>query len=232
MSDILTALEAMLPDLPDAVDRRRLGDRLSQSVEALKTADYHVGRLNAVLDLAELTQFGAAPPQSEMLSALREEAYEVGDALETAATDGDLRDAMYEYERGFQKSLASADQAIRTHWASLAANKFRSLVPLGDLLQRIGVAPDLARRLQDCGRRGQAPSNVGPLADLASRARALLSELETLQAERADAIGEGEVGDFVNALAEQRATLTHVTDGVRHWLEKNEALPRFSVVPR
>lgn len=232
MSDTLAALEEMLPDLPDAVDRRKLGDRLTQSVETLKTADYQLGRLKAVLELADLTDFRATPIQAEMLSDLQQEAYSVGEDLETASTDGDLRDALYEYERGFQKSLASADQAIRTHWASLASQKFRSLAPLGDLLQRIGVASDLARRLQDCGRRGLAPSNVGPLTDLAARARALLTELEALQAERAEAIGAGEVGDFINALAEQRATLAHVTLEVHAWLEKNQALQRFSVTAR
>lgn len=232
MTDFLISLEEMLKDLPDAVDRRKLGDRLSKSVETLKTAEYQIGRLNAVLDLAELTEFGTTQIQGEMLSDLQEEAYAVGKALETAATDGELRDAIFEYERGFQKSLSSADQAIRAHWASLAAQKFRSLIPLGDLLQRIGVATDLAHRLQDSGRRGLAPSNVGPLADLASRARTLLSELEELQAERASAIGEGEVGDFINALVEQSATLSQVTDQVRSWLESNHALEHFSVVPR
>ena len=232
MTDKLAELEGLLEELPDAVDRRRLGDRLSQSMEVLRGANHHIGRLTAILDLANSTGFGASGMQRETLDDLKEEAWAVGEALETASTDDELRDATFQYEKEFQKTLSSTERAARQHWASLASESFRSLVPLGDLLARIGVAPDFGRRLADCGRRALAPSEVGPLVDLAARARALLAEREALQEERAQTIGAGDVGSFINALAEQRATLAMVTKDVRIWLEKNEALDRFSLAPR
>lgn len=232
MSDTLVALEGLLEELPDAADRRRLGDRLSQSMEVLRGADHQIGRLTAILDLANSTGFGVGGIQRETLMDLKEGACAVGEALETASTDDDLRDAIFQYEKEFQRTLGSTERAVRQHWASLASDSFRSLIPLGELLARIGVAPDLGRRLADCGRRALAPSDVGPVADLATRARSLLAEREALQVERADTIGAGDVGAFINALAEQRATLAMVTEDVRAWLKKNDALDRFSLAPR
>jgi hypothetical protein len=227
MTDPLASLETMLEALPAAVDRRKLGDRLTQSLEVLRTADSVIGRLTAILDLAELSGYRAIPLQAELLSELQKESRAIGEALETASTDIDLRDAVRAYETDFRPLLHSVELSIRTHWGSFAAGKSRPLSTLGELLHRIGVEPALAGRMKDCGRRGLAIGNGGSLPDLAAHARSLLAELETIQQERASTIGRGDVGDFINALAEQRATLAMVTGEVREWLEHHDALERF-----
>lgn len=229
MTDPLASLESMLAELPMAVDRRKLGDRLTQSLETLKTADADIGRLTAILDLAELIGYGTTPSQAEILSELQEEAQAVGMALETVSTETNLRDAVLEYEKEFRQALRSADVGIRAHWGSFATGKFQPVSTLGELLRRIGVEPELAARMQDCGKRGLAIGSGGTLPDLVERARSHLADLEAIQQERADTIGQGDVGDFINALADQRATLAMVTDEVRTWLEHNHALERFSL---
>jgi len=232
MADNLVELEGLLEKLPEAVERRRFGDRLSHSMEALRAAEHQIARLNAILDLADLTEFGETGTQREVIGELKEEAFGVADALETASTEGELRDAISYYEGSLRAALAGADKSLRMHWNSVAADKFRPLQLLGDLLERIGVAADLGRRMQDCGKRGLASNSGGPLPEIVARARALLSELEALQQERARTIGAGDVGSFINALAEHRANLAMVTPDVRAWLTQNEALERFSVAPR
>lgn len=229
MTDSLASLEEMLEELPEAVDRRKLGDRLTQSLETLKTADADIGRLTAILDLAELSGFGTTPVQAQALSELQEEAQVVGEALASASTDIDLREAVLEYEKEFRQALRVADLGIRNHWGSFAAGKFQPISTLGELLVRIGVEPELAGRMQDCGQRGLAIGSGGTLPEIAARARSLLAELEAIQQERADTIGQGDVGNFINALAEQRVTLAMVTDEVRDWLERHDALGRFSL---
>lgn len=229
MTDPLGSLETMLEELPEAVDRRKLGDRLTQSLETLKTADPDIGRLTAILDLAELSGYGDTPLQAERLSELQDEAWAVGEALETASTDIDLRQAVLEYEKDFRHMLGSIDLAIRTHWGLFAAERFRPAATLGELLHRIGVESNLAGRMQDCGQRGLAIGSGGSLPELAARARSHLAELEAIQQERAGTIGQGDVGNFINALADQRATLAMVTGEVRDWLERHDALDRFSL---
>jgi hypothetical protein len=228
MTDLLASLETMLEELPEAVDRRKLGDRLTQSLETLKTADIDIGRLTAILDLAELSGY-ATTPQAEALFELQEEAHAVGEALETASTDVTLRDAVLDYEKGFKHALSRVELAIRAHWGLFATEKFRPSATLGELLHRIGVERDLAGRMQGCGQRGLAIGSGGSLPDLVARASSHLAELEAIQQERAGTIGEGDVGNFINALADQRATLAMVTGEVRAWLEHNHALERFNL---
>jgi hypothetical protein len=229
MTDMLASIETMLAELPEAVDRRKLGDRLTQSLETLKTADTDIGRLTAILDLADLIGYGTTSPQAEIISELQDEARAVGVALMTAATAMDLSKAIDEYKGEFRQALRSADVGIRAHWGSFAAGKFQPVSMLGELLHRIGVEPKLAARMQDCGQRGLAIGTGGLLPDLVDLARSHLTELEAIQEERADTIGQGDVGRFINALADQRATLAMVTDEVRTWLEHNHALDRFSL---
>src|SRR5688572_5742348 len=99
MTDKLALLESLLVELPLAVDRRKLGDRLKQSADALRLADHQVGRINAVLELADLTEFGRNNLQKEVLESLQDEAWHVGKALSNASTDSALRDAVDEYQR-------------------------------------------------------------------------------------------------------------------------------------
>jgi hypothetical protein len=231
MMDKLVALESLLEELPEAVARRRLGDRLAQSMNALRNADHQIDRINGILDLANLTSFGEKDAEREVLETLKKEAWEVGTELETASTEDSLRDAVYDYERSLQPALAAAERAVRSHWSAVANDKFRAIQLLGELLERIGVAASLGERMQDCGRRGVSAHSAGQLPETVSRARSLLAELESLQEERSRVIGAGDVGRFINALAEGRATLAMVTPEVGAWLAENEALERFTVAP-
>lgn len=230
MSDVLEELEAVVDQLPDAVDRRRLGDRLNQSMETLRQADRQIARLEAVLELADITGMAAAG-QGQIINKLKEEAFETGDFLEIAETDDELRDADYQY-KGLLQTLASCETAIRTHWSVSAAQRFRPLVALGDLLQRIGVEPELGKKLAETGNRALKASAVGQAEALCAEVRDLLAEQRALQAEQAGRLSEGEIGNFITALAEHRATLQMVTPEVQAWLTNNQALDRFTIVPR
>jgi hypothetical protein len=231
MSDALAELETLLVELPDAVGRRQLGDRLNQSMETLKSADYQVERLKVVLELADLTEMTSGP-QAQAIRELQEEAFDVGTQLEEAASDDELRDAVHSYHNELLRSLASSELVMRNQWKVLAAQRFRSLGALGQLLQRIGVDPDLGARLAAVGQRATRAGDLTPATAMCADVKTLLAERDELQAERADRLSEGEIGSFISALAEHRATLDMVTPEVRTWLNDNDALHRFTIEPR
>lgn len=231
MSDPLEELETLLEQLPEAVDRRRLGDRLNQSMVTLRSADHNIERIEAVAQLADLTGMTAGG-QGQVVQKLRDEALEVGEWLESASSDDDLRDAVYEYDKVLLRTLANCELAVRNHWSVLAAQTFRPLVAFGELLQRINVEPELGARLVETGRRAVKAVDMGSAKALSSEVRELLAEKDALQAERAERISEGEIGSFITALAEHKATLEMVTPKVHEWLTDNGALDRFSIAPR
>jgi hypothetical protein len=230
MSDPLEELETLLPGLPEAVERRDLGDRLNTSIEVLRNADYQIGRLGALLEVADLTGMTTGA-QGNAIANLREEAFDVGDALEAASTNDELRDSIDGYKEWVQRTLASSDIVVRNNWKVLAAQRFRSLGALGTLLQRIGVDEELGGKLASAAARADKAGELTPAIAMCSEVKALLAELEELQSKRASSLSEGEIGAFITALAEQRATVEMITPEVREWLADNQALSRFSVVP-
>jgi hypothetical protein len=228
--DQLERLEALLPELPGAVQRRDLGDRLNTSIELLRNADYQVGRLKALVEIAELTGMTSGAP-ARSIQELREEALDVGEALEDATTNDDLRDSIDAYKELTQRTLASSDIVVRNNWKFLAAQRFRPLGALGSLLQRIGVDEELGAKLAAAAARADKAGDLTPATAMCAEVKELLAELEELQSKRASSLSEGEIGAFIDALAEQRATVEMITPTVRKWLSENQALSRFSVVP-
>lgn len=231
MSDALLEAEALLTELPDAVVRRKLGERLAKAVTALRSADHQIARMTALLELSQILEFGKTAEQHAALKEMKECATDIGASLEDAANEEELRSAVYEYENSLPKAISAVERAVRERWRSVAADRFQPLIAIGDLLTSMNASNNLGTRLADCGRRGLSAAN-GSITDVQSTVRALLGELATLQAERAAEIGDDEVGEFINALAEKRATLAIVTPKVHDWLEEHHALERLTINPR
>jgi len=227
--DRLEALEAMLPDLPAAVDQRRLGERLTKTVAALSEADAQITRLSALLELTIEVEFGHSPEQLALLNEVREEALNVGADLCNANDEGSLRDATFHYQE-LVKGLARLDQSVRAQWRTLLAERYRPLENFGELLTSLDDVADLGRRLKECAAAAASISTTATARQLSDQIRALNQRFALLQSERGKVIGAGEVGDFLNALADRRANLSLVTQEVRNFLEANHALDRFKIL--
>jgi hypothetical protein len=230
MSDRLADLEALLDHLPAAVDRRRLGDRLTRSLDRIRNVPHNADRLAAAMELAQATGYSEVAQQAELLDEVRDEAFSVGEKLEEACSDETLRDAVDDYE-AFLKSLSNLDRGLRLHWSVVAGQRYRPLISLGMLLQRTLVAPELGERLAACGQRAAAGGEA-TLRDLLAKAKSVAAEHETLQSESGGLFSGGEIGAFIEAVADQRATLSHITPAVLAWLTEKNALDRFSLAPR
>jgi HPt (histidine-containing phosphotransfer) domain-containing protein len=222
MSDVLVEAEALLTELPDAVARRKLGERLSKAIVALRTADHQIARMAALLDFSRIVEFDKTADQRAALQEMKECATDIGASLEDAEDEEQLRLAVYEYENSLPKALAALERAVRERWRVVAADRFQPLIGIGELLTSMNVSNHLGDRLAD----------VGPITILLDTVRALLADLDLLQDERAAEIRDDEVGDFINALAERRATLVMVTPKVHDWLKEHRALERLGVSPR
>lgn len=229
--DPLSELEGYLGDLPAAIDSRRLGDGLQRASTVLRTSERQVDRVVALLELAGEIGFGETKQQAEMVEEVRDAAYDAGDALERAETPLDLDKALACYERDFGNLLNNLDRNMGQHWRSVVARQFEPMIAIGSLLGRIDADSDLGPKLAACGSDARASADGPGGRALSDRARRLLGEREALQARRRVELGEGDVAMFVNALAEDRATLDMVTDEVSAWLEENHARNKLKVKP-
>ena len=232
MTDPLVEAEELLEQLPEAVSRRTLGERLRQAVTELRTADNQIQRMTALIKTAELTSYGTLAHQQKILAEMIETAQDVGKALQDAEDAETLRSAVYEYSNILKQCVAILDQSIREHWHSVAGERYQSLIGLGELLCSMNVANNLGTRLSACGQKALTSGRAGSAMDLHSAIFALSEEYNVLQAERAAEIGDDEVGDFINALADQQATLAMVTPKVQSWLEEHAVLERLAITTR
>ena len=230
MSDKLVELEVLLPQIGPALERRRIGESLGRAVEKLREADRTIARFRAILDIANETEFDQEPLQATTLGELLDDAEALTTDLEKArsAEDLGLVEAMY---GDFVKSLSRADRLLRGHWNRIAERDFRPLIAIGELLENIGIASHLGHHLRECGEEA-----IGIRESLSAEQlrAAILRVRETrtrLENELTSMTKNVEVDLFLAALADGRATLRMVTDGVREWLNRNGALDRFGIKP-
>jgi hypothetical protein len=226
MSDTLLDLQAMIPALEPAVERRRLGDRLTVVTDALREAPAEVERLDALFDIAALTGF----PATADLNDLRQDAADAAEALMAAQSIDDLRKAKDAFDT-LRKALSRVGRQVTDHWKrTVVEREFRPLIAFGALLERAENLADLGRQMQTCGREAIASAQIMRLTDLRPVVKRLRLEADRLQAEQVASVGAiPGVGEFLSAVGDQRATLALVTPAVLAWLEKNGALENFKV---
>lgn len=232
MSDALVEAEALLGQLPVAVSRRTLGERLGKAIHDLSNASHQMQRMAALIETAKLTGFGKQPHHAETLDEMIDCAKMVGEALENAEDAEALRQAVFEYSNDLKQAIAALERSVRDNLRSFAAERFQPLIGLGELLTSMNVSNDLGSRLIACGRDGMSVSSASSAPQLQAAIEAVLDDYELLQAERAKEIGEDEVGDFINALADKQATLAMVTPKVREWLADHDVLDRLGITIR
>jgi hypothetical protein len=230
MSDKLIELEALLPQLPPAVERRQIGESLTRAAEKLRDSGRQAARLQAVLDIARETDFRSDAARKEDFDELLEETVALADDLERARTADDLRDACNVYD-DFVKHLSGLDRQLRAHWRHRAHEEFRPLIAIGELLMKLDVAAGLGRQLVECGREAIEVRDNIPAEDLRGTIVRVRDRQRELEKERVAMTSDTEVDAFLVALAEGRATLRLVTARVRSWLDENDALDRFGIRP-
>lgn len=232
MSDALAELEALLPQIGPAVDRRRFGESLGRTADLLRDASRHLQRLTALLDIARETSFEQDPGQADALSHLTEAVEGTADSMLTAADASDLREVQDEY-RNFLQELGRAETQLRRHWRVIVERDFRPLALIGRLLIDIEATSDVGHRFVACGEAAERSADATGPADVWRDLVVHLKQQRTaLEAERQTLTRDVEVDAFLDALAGGRATLRHVTTGVRTWLDRNGALEGFAVRSR
>lgn len=224
MADTLLELRAMLPSIGPALERRRLGESLSQIAAVVKNADAEIQRLDAVLDLARLTAF----PRQD-LSDLIGDALDAGKALASASTAEDLRTASDAYEE-FVRTLPRIGAQVARYWKNeVVAKNYRPLISFGMLLEKVENLAPLGREMRECGETA-VNTQVIKWPELRDEVVRLEQQLARLQQERTEKVSAiPAVGEFLIAVGNGTATLALLTPEVLDWLRENGALENFQV---
>lgn len=231
MSDALAELEHLLTDLPTAVEQRKFGENLGKATTSLASAAERVKRIEALREIATRLDYASESRRAEKLSDVLELAWDVGNQLEESADVTALDKAVFAYEQDLNRELNGLDRDLRARWDDIVHRQFRSLIPIGDLLDRLLGQSDLGSKMAKCGREAIAVQDGARASEFLATIQQLFADYEALQAERENELGDGDVALFINALANEQATLQHVTDEVWAWLEEHGSLDVLKVRP-
>jgi len=225
LADTLLELRAILPSIGPALERRRLGESLSQIASVVRNADADMKRLDAVLDLARLTAF---PP--EEMSDLIDDAQYAGEALASATTSDELRSASDAYGE-FLRTLPRIGAQVVRHWKNeVVAKEYRPLISFGLLLEKVDNLAALGREMRECGE-AAVNTQIGKWPELRDEVMRLEEQLSRLRRERAETVSAiPAVGEFLIAVGNGTATLALLTPPVLQWLDENGALESFRVI--
>lgn len=222
MLDALVELEGLLVELPSAMERQRLGQQLDVSADKLRNGVAEAERLSALLALAVLLEIENRE-QLEDLDDARNEAWRIGSLLVATEDASQLKEATDRYEKDFLQALKGIHRNVVHRWEEVVRRDFRPLIQVGAMLEKLDPSSSLGREMASCGQAPAGIQYVSNASELLTQVRDLVAKREELQRKRRSEYGDGAVAEFVNALAENRATLNMVTPDVRRWLDSHGA---------
>jgi hypothetical protein len=229
MTDALLELESLREAIPEALQRRKLGDNLGHATSRLADALRQAGRLSALVHVAIELGAIASPRTREMVRSAADKADSLGLDLQTAASGEDLKAISEDYPE-LISALRLLDQHVRELLRSFIEPEFRPLVAIGGVLKKIEDAALLGGKLQALGTEALDQIERNPPAEqLAPEISRLRAERAKLQAELKAFANHPEVEIFVNTLTAGGATLAQVTPAVLRWLKDHNALEAFSI---
>ncbi len=225
MSDALVDLEQLLPSIPAAVERQRVGVQLDRLNAKLADFSNATARYTAVSAVALLIGFN-----DENITDMREVALDAGRCLKSAVDEATLEVAGRSYD-DLKAAISAADKAARYHWRTVVTNEYRPIGVVGSLLQKFGDALDIGERMIALAERAERSTGL-QILDLSNEIASLVGIRADLDAEKASMTKNGEVDDFLTKLASGRATLSSVTPSVYSWLREHDALDQLAVSSR
>ena len=229
MSDHLIELEALAPQVAEALEGRKLSGSLGRASEKLADTPKQVARFKALVEVANALGANSDQNAKRVLLEAAEAADEIGEGLETASKAEDLQYVSEDFPK-FGSALRTLDTVLRQLWRQTVISDFQSLVPVGELLARISKTADLGERLRDVGREAQnlVDRNV-PADQLGADIIRLRQVRANLDTELHRLTDNEEVDTFLSAVTSDTATLAQVTPAVSQWLRNSGALEAFAV---
>lgn len=228
MTDPLEELEKAAESLPSAVAGVRLGDRASRQLDRFSDAPRQERRLKAMTEFAVLFDGRSDAQVKAQIDRALAMATEAAEAMEDVDDEETLQDAVDAY-LVFTQSLGSGENILRPLWTRVVDQQFTPLGSVGALLEEaFPNARDLGRKMREAATEAQRHAQ-SPIADLLPIAKALLEVRAALVTEQQTVAGDPTVAAFLQALAEDRATLDLLEEGVLDWLKAQGALTSLKV---
>jgi hypothetical protein len=229
VNDPLEELEKTAELLPAAAAGVKLGDQAKQKMERFADVSRQERRLKASIELAILLEGRKDLQLKAQVEKALDAADEASGAMKEVDDDRSLADAVSEYQ-AFVQALSTLEVAVRPLWTRTVDQQFAPLGSVGALLEAFPNARDLGKRMVNAAASAQKHAQTSIL-ELPAIVEALFSQRSDLLEEQQEVAGDPKVSAFLQALADDRATLDLLHEEVLEWLEDQGALSSLKVSP-
>jgi len=229
--DPLLALTEALDNgsLQAAVESRDLGESLEKAVQAIKSQEKFLTRLE---QLAEWMSLLAAHLQPAALKELSSFLKSLRDTVRPLEADLASQEGL----RGLPDALKLAEAYARPIevrlqevWGHYLRREFSPREQLAGVLSRFPQHADLARRLRTTAKAALALESRFPAPEARKALEQHLRERDAQLQELEKAGTDKKIIEFLLRAAEGRATLAHVNSEILEWLSEQNALDFFQL---
>jgi hypothetical protein len=229
--DHLARLDELREPLKAAMATIRFGDAAVQASEALRAAQALGSRLEHIVAIGALIAARSEPDFMAKLRNVSVATSSLGSDLESNLDAESIKEVARDF-KDLNADIANLEITLQGIWQRRVQSDFLPLNGMGALLERIGDTKALGLKLRDFAERArQSIANRLPMPRLLSEVQELNALALVLRQELSQVSGGNiEVDAFLVALAEQKATLRHVTPAVNEWLVEHQSLDAFSVL--
>jgi hypothetical protein len=229
VSDPLEDLEKAAELLPAAAAGVKLGDQAKQKLERFTEVARHERRLKAAIELAAMLGGQDDTQMQSQVKRVLEAADDAADAMKEVDDEPSLGDAVTEFQT-FVQSLSTLEVAVRPLWTRVIEQQYAPLQSVGALLKAFPNASDLGRRMVEAAQAAQKHAQT-PVIELPAIVKPLAKLRGELIEEQQEVAGDPKVSAFLQALADDRATLDLLHEEVLKWLDGQGALSKLKVSP-
>jgi hypothetical protein len=225
-TDPLVRLQDLVRDAPRAMEAQRLGETLHKASQVVASVDADVLRLKILIELTDRLDLRKDGAIRANLEAIAEDFDDIAAILESNDFDGVDKTAAAA-RRNLHVTESIIHDRVKTYTARLA----ETLDTLGEVLARLPGTHELGRRMQEAAQSSRANASRISLASAPSFIDTLDAQSNALASERRAILKGGEVETFFQAIAENVATLRHLTPQVLQRLQELDALEAFAIEP-
>ena len=228
----LEALEALLPSIPQAKERKQLGVSLGNATAQAEKMEALVAALDSNATLLSLCAVDLGDDRGPVSGSL-DTILQFARLAENAETAAQL-DQVTAQRTQIEFQVGNITERVQRAWSERVRKDLGGYAGLGAVLGRIESTAELGSNL---GRLGQHADLLkrptGPDAQRIAEHQRLAAQRDKLIADLGKAGIEADIVAFLNAIAQGSVSLAQVTRRIYDWLEEHDALPLFaaSLVP-
>lgn len=224
----LDDLEALLPELPTAKERKELGKALATACQKIREIEGAAAGLDEVAALLTVCGDTITEERVEVLTCL-DRITAMAREFIAAASYEELDHVRFTVAK-LPGELKTLETAAGRAWRTNVRSRLAGMTPLGDVLARIPQMASLGHQFRTLGRDASTlEQSNAPAVQRIARLQHLLSQRDTLMNDLSGMGIDAEVVSFLQDIASGLLPLSRLTDPIREWLDRVGATDVFRV---